>query len=103
MKPGAWEEAVSGQGQVGWVCRASRGDARQIRIHCLEGTSAFRTTSPSLRQFCSGSVKAMVHLQGIPQQASRSWPGATREGRKFTAFSPHVSARTHSLFLYHSL
>lgn len=29
----------------------------------------------------------MVHLQGIPQQASWSWPGATLEGRKSTAFS----------------
>lgn len=50
-KPGAWEETMSVQGQVGWVHRASWGDERQTRLHCLEGTSAFRAALSPLGKF----------------------------------------------------
>jgi len=44
----------------------------------------------------------MVHLQGIPQQASWSWPRETLEGRKYTAFS-HMCLLNLSLSLSLSL
>jgi len=54
-KPGDWEEAVSGRGQVGWVRLPSWGDERQIQLHCLEGMSAFRALLSPLGSFAVGA------------------------------------------------
>lgn len=86
-KPGAWEEAVSGQGQVGWVRRTSWGDERQIRLHCLEGTSAFQTPLSLLGSFAMGARRPWF----ICREFLSRLPGLGRE-QHFRGGNPPPSA-----------